>query len=255
MMRGMFAAISGLKVHQTMLDVAANDIANVNTVGYKGERDELQGRALQTAARRQRRRRPTSAAPTPPQVGLGVQLGSIDNDDGRRRASSRPATRSTWRSRATASSASPTATAAGPRHGPALHARRQLHARRERRPRDPGRPVTSSATPVAAGVADRHRDPITVPAGGKAVSDRHGRRRHLHRRRRRPAELAADHAWRSSRTRRASSASRATASATRPTPAPPVGRRARRRRRRHRLPRRPARSRCRTSTSPRSSPP
>ena len=37
MMRGMFAAISGLQVHQTMLDVAANDIANVNTVGYKGE--------------------------------------------------------------------------------------------------------------------------------------------------------------------------------------------------------------------------
>ena len=38
MMRGMFAAISGLRVHQTMLDVTANDIANVNTIGYKAER-------------------------------------------------------------------------------------------------------------------------------------------------------------------------------------------------------------------------
>ncbi len=38
MMRSMFAAISGLKVHQTMLDVTANDIANVNTLGYKGQR-------------------------------------------------------------------------------------------------------------------------------------------------------------------------------------------------------------------------
>ena len=35
MMRGMFAAISGLKNHQVMLDVTANDIANVNTIGYK----------------------------------------------------------------------------------------------------------------------------------------------------------------------------------------------------------------------------
>ena len=38
MMRGMFSAISGLKSHQIMLDVVANDIANVNTIGYKGGR-------------------------------------------------------------------------------------------------------------------------------------------------------------------------------------------------------------------------
>jgi flagellar hook protein FlgE len=38
MMRSMFAAISGLKVHQTMLDVTSNDIANVNTLGFKGQR-------------------------------------------------------------------------------------------------------------------------------------------------------------------------------------------------------------------------
>ena len=38
MMRGMFAAISGLKNHQMMLDVTANDIANVNTIGYKSAR-------------------------------------------------------------------------------------------------------------------------------------------------------------------------------------------------------------------------
>ena len=38
MMRSMFAAISGLKSHQVMLDVAAADIANVNTLGYKASR-------------------------------------------------------------------------------------------------------------------------------------------------------------------------------------------------------------------------
>ena len=38
MMRGMYAAISGLEAHQTMLDVTANNLANVNTVGYKAQR-------------------------------------------------------------------------------------------------------------------------------------------------------------------------------------------------------------------------
>ena len=46
MMRGMFSAVSGLKTQQVMLDVAANDLANVNTVGYKAARttfkDQLQ---------------------------------------------------------------------------------------------------------------------------------------------------------------------------------------------------------------------
>ena len=34
----MYAAISGLEANQTMLDVTANDLANVNTVGYKARR-------------------------------------------------------------------------------------------------------------------------------------------------------------------------------------------------------------------------
>ena len=38
MMRAMDAAVSGLKNHQTLLDVTANNIANVNTVGYKASR-------------------------------------------------------------------------------------------------------------------------------------------------------------------------------------------------------------------------
>ena len=42
MMRGMFAAISGLKQHQVMLDVTANDISNVNTIGYKSSRVTFQ---------------------------------------------------------------------------------------------------------------------------------------------------------------------------------------------------------------------
>ena len=78
MMRGMFAAISGLKQHQVMLDVTANDIANVNTIGYKSSRVTFQDSLTQMQR--------GAAAPTTnnggsnaAQVGLGVGLGSVDN--------------------------------------------------------------------------------------------------------------------------------------------------------------------------------
>jgi flagellar hook protein FlgE len=77
MMRSMFSAISGLKQHQTMLDVTANDIANVNTLGFKANRvtfkdslSQLQrGGAAQTAGQ---------GGQNPAQIGLGVGLSSID---------------------------------------------------------------------------------------------------------------------------------------------------------------------------------
>jgi flagellar hook protein FlgE len=78
MLRSMFAAISGLKSHQTMLDVTANDIANVNTIGFKAGRTTFKDSLAQLQS--------GSAAPSggqgganATQVGLGVQLGSIDN--------------------------------------------------------------------------------------------------------------------------------------------------------------------------------
>jgi flagellar hook protein FlgE len=77
----MFAAISGLQAHQTMLDVAANDVSNVNTVGYKAESTTFKD-ALSQLQR-------GAAAPSAGmggtnaiQVGLGVQLGSISNQMG-----------------------------------------------------------------------------------------------------------------------------------------------------------------------------
>jgi flagellar hook protein FlgE len=78
MMRGMFAAISGLRVHQVMLDVTANDISNVNTVGYKSERATFKdalSQNLRGASAPSGSLGGTNAA----QVGLGVQLNSIDN--------------------------------------------------------------------------------------------------------------------------------------------------------------------------------
>jgi flagellar hook protein FlgE len=78
MMRGMFAAISGLRTHQVSLDVTANDLANVNTLGYKSARTTFRD----SLAQLQRGGAAASAATggsNAAQVGLGTQLGSIDN--------------------------------------------------------------------------------------------------------------------------------------------------------------------------------
>ena len=78
MMRGMYAAISGLEAHQTMLDVTANNLANVDTIGYKAQRTTFVDELSQNL----------SAATGPngfngganaKQIGLGVEVGSIDN--------------------------------------------------------------------------------------------------------------------------------------------------------------------------------
>ena len=78
MMRGMFAAISGLKQHQVMLDVTANDISNVNTIGYKSSRVTFQD-SLTQMQRGAAGPTTTNGGSNAAQVGLGVGLGSIDN--------------------------------------------------------------------------------------------------------------------------------------------------------------------------------
>jgi flagellar hook protein FlgE len=78
MMRGMYSAISGLKTHQVLLDVTANNLANVNTVGYKGARATFSD-ALSQTVRAGAAATAGSGGSNPAQVGLGVRLGSIDN--------------------------------------------------------------------------------------------------------------------------------------------------------------------------------
>jgi flagellar hook protein FlgE len=75
----MFSGVSGLRVHQTRMDVIGNNIANVNTIGYKSQRvtfNEVFSQTLQSAS---------SASDetgrgglNPMQVGLGVNISSID---------------------------------------------------------------------------------------------------------------------------------------------------------------------------------
>jgi flagellar hook protein FlgE len=77
MMRSMFSAISGLKNHQTFMDVVGNNIANVNTTGFKQSRVTFQDILSQTirgASGPQNGR----GGVNPEQVGLGVLLSGID---------------------------------------------------------------------------------------------------------------------------------------------------------------------------------
>ncbi len=77
MMRSLYSGVTGLKNHQTKMDVIGNNIANVNTVGFKASRVVFQDIYSQTVA-------PASAGTAttggtnPQQVGLGVQLATID---------------------------------------------------------------------------------------------------------------------------------------------------------------------------------
>lgn len=48
MLRSMYSGISGMRGFQTKLDVIGNNIANVNTIGFKGSRVMFQDLMSQT---------------------------------------------------------------------------------------------------------------------------------------------------------------------------------------------------------------
>ncbi len=77
MMRSLFAGVSGLKNHQTRMDVIGHNISNVNTYGYKATRVTFQDMLSQTiagAAKPDENR----GGVNPKQVGLGMTVASID---------------------------------------------------------------------------------------------------------------------------------------------------------------------------------
>jgi len=77
MMRSLFAGVSGLQNHQVRMDVIGNNIANVNTIGFKYSRatfKEALSQTLAAASAPQGNRGGVNAQ----QVGLGSRLGSID---------------------------------------------------------------------------------------------------------------------------------------------------------------------------------
>jgi flagellar hook protein FlgE len=78
MMRSMFAAVSGLRNHQTMMDVIASNISNVNTFGYKSQRTSFKDSLYQNLSGAGAPVPPSIGGTNPRQVGLGMSLNSID---------------------------------------------------------------------------------------------------------------------------------------------------------------------------------
>jgi len=78
MMPAMYSAISGLEAHQTMLDVTANNLANVDTIGYKAQRTTFSS-SLAELLSNGSGQNASNGGTNPEQIGLGVQVGSIDN--------------------------------------------------------------------------------------------------------------------------------------------------------------------------------
>ncbi len=77
MMRSMYSGVSGLRNHQTRMDVIGNNIANVNTAGFKKSRVVFKDMLYQNV--RGASSPGTSRGGTNPMgVGLGVALSSID---------------------------------------------------------------------------------------------------------------------------------------------------------------------------------
>jgi flagellar hook protein FlgE len=72
----MFSAISGLRAHQTKMDVTGNNIANVNTVGFKSSTTVFQD-TLSQVIRAGGAPAADRGGTNPAQVGLGVKVAAI----------------------------------------------------------------------------------------------------------------------------------------------------------------------------------
>ena len=73
----MYAAIGGLKSHMSKLNVIGNNIANVNTNGYKAARMTFQ-ESMYTTSRSGSNGGPVAGGNNPSQIGYGCSVGSID---------------------------------------------------------------------------------------------------------------------------------------------------------------------------------
>ncbi|MCB2230608.1 flagellar hook-basal body complex protein [bacterium] len=78
MMASLYAGVSGLKNHQVKMNVIGNNIANINTIGFKAGRVNFQEALVQTT-KGAGRPSTVSGGTNPVQLGLGMQVASVDN--------------------------------------------------------------------------------------------------------------------------------------------------------------------------------
>ena len=75
----LLSGVSGMKAHQTMIDVAGNNLANMNTAAFKASRVTFATMLSQTL---REATQPTSAmgGTSPMQIGSGMRINSIDRN-------------------------------------------------------------------------------------------------------------------------------------------------------------------------------
>ncbi|NLL33878.1 MAG: flagellar hook-basal body complex protein [Clostridiales bacterium] len=77
MVRSLYSGVSGMKVHQTKMDVIGNNIANVNTYGFKSSRASFSDLYYQTLSSAEGSS-PAAGGVNSSQIGYGVQFSGID---------------------------------------------------------------------------------------------------------------------------------------------------------------------------------
>lgn len=80
MIKALNTAASGMQAQQTNMDVISNNMANVNTTGYKKSRAEFEDLLYQNVKEPGAQSGANSIAPTGVQVGLGVKTSSVAKD-------------------------------------------------------------------------------------------------------------------------------------------------------------------------------
>ncbi len=78
MMRSLFSGVSGMRNHQVKMDVIGNNIANINTVGYKAGRVTFAD-ALSITLNGASRPTDNGGGLNPNQIGLGMSIGFISS--------------------------------------------------------------------------------------------------------------------------------------------------------------------------------
>lgn len=77
MIKSMFSGVAGLRTHQSKMDVIGNNIANVNTYGYKSMRTTFK-ESIYSTSRSASDGSTTMGGRNASQIGYGSQVGSID---------------------------------------------------------------------------------------------------------------------------------------------------------------------------------
>jgi flagellar basal-body rod protein FlgG len=80
MIRSLTTAATGMKAQQTNMDVAANNIANTSTTGFKKARAEFEDLMYQTTVEPGAATGANSTSPTGVQVGSGVRTAAVTKD-------------------------------------------------------------------------------------------------------------------------------------------------------------------------------